>query len=49
MKVDLHLWVLICLFLGNILVMHSTLGMAALAFDGIRNGQLNCILDIKYG
>ena len=49
MKVDLHLWVFICVFLGNILVVHSALGMAALAFDGVWNGQLNCVLDIQYG
>ena len=49
MIVDLHLWVFICVFLGNILVMHSALGMAALAFDGLRNDQLNHVPDIEYG
>ena len=36
--VDLHLWILVCLFFGDLLVVHFALGMAALATDGLWNG-----------
>jgi hypothetical protein len=47
--VDLHLWILVCLLLGNILAVHIALGMAALAVNGLWDGQLDCILDSEHG
>lgn len=47
--VNLHLWVFVCMFFGNIFAVHNPVGMAALDFDDLRNDELNCIFGFKYG
>lgn len=47
--VDMHLWVLVCMFLSGILVVYTALGMASLAVDGLWNDKLNRLPDIEYG
>jgi hypothetical protein len=37
------------MFFGRFLALYCPLGLVALAANGLRNGQLDCIFDIEHG
>ena len=46
--VDLYLWLQFFLFYSGLFGLHIPMVLAALAGHGVRDGQLDCVLDLQH-